>query len=64
VWWFLSLGLDLVVVVPFLVLLDYEGFGFVFFSLFYDKKTPSAVQEEEWCSSSGVGGSVGRSSMF
>jgi hypothetical protein len=58
-------GLDPVVVVPLLVLLDYKGFVlFVFFSLFYDRKIPSDVQEEEWCSSSGVGGSVERSSTF
>jgi hypothetical protein len=65
VWWFCPPGLDLVVVVPLLVLLDYKGFVlFVFFSLFYDRKIPSEVQEEEWCSSSGVGGSVERSSTF
>jgi len=60
-------NLDPVVVVPLIVLLDYKCFVlFVFFFvlLFYDRKTPIKVQEEEWCSSSGVGGSVGRSSMF
>ncbi len=56
--------LDQVVVVPLLVLLNYEGFVLFVFSLFYDRKTPSEVLEEEWCSTSAVGDSVGRSSTF